>query len=55
MSGLLQLSEGTHLTVDETQLKTGTLNSVGVENVRLLKTLLESQKVEDKYFFVCTM
>ncbi|KAL1823930.1 hypothetical protein ACET3Z_010708 [Daucus carota] len=44
--GLLQLTEGTHLTVDETQLQTGTLNSVGVENIRLLKILLESQKVD---------
>lgn len=52
VSGPLQLSEGTHLTVDETQLHTGTLNSVGVENVRLLKTLLESQKVKAKYINV---
>ncbi|KAL8148561.1 mini-chromosome maintenance complex-binding protein isoform X2 [Apium graveolens] len=46
VSGPLQLSEGTHLIVDATELQTGTLNSVGVENVRLLKTLLESQKVD---------
>lgn len=52
MSAPLQLSEGTHLTVDETQLQTGTLNSVGVENVRLLKILLESQKVKAKYIYV---
>ena len=55
MPGLLQLTEGTHLTVDETQLQTGTLNSVGVENIRLLKILLESQKVRVKvYLCVCT-
>lgn len=30
---------------DETQLEAGTLNSVGVENARLLKTLMEMQKV----------
>lgn len=44
--GVLQLAEGTHLTIDETQLQTGILNSIGVENARLLKNLLESQKVD---------
>ncbi|KAH7841269.1 hypothetical protein Vadar_027775 [Vaccinium darrowii] len=46
MSGVLQLAEGSHLTIDETHLQAGTLNTVGVENVRLLKNLLELQKVE---------
>ncbi|XP_059666822.1 mini-chromosome maintenance complex-binding protein-like isoform X2 [Cornus florida] len=46
VSGVLQLAEGSHLTIDETQLQAGTLNSIGVENVRLLKSLMESQKVE---------
>ncbi|KAA8533987.1 hypothetical protein F0562_031504 [Nyssa sinensis] len=46
VSGVLQLAEGTHLTIDETQLQAGTLNSTGVENARLLKNLMESQKVE---------
>ncbi|KAL3717919.1 hypothetical protein ACJRO7_003105 [Eucalyptus globulus] len=46
VSGLMQLPEGTHLTIDETQLEAGTLNSVGVENARLLKYLSEYQKVE---------
>lgn len=41
----MQLPEGTHLTIDETQLEVGTLNSVGVENARLLKYLSEYQKV----------
>lgn len=45
VAGVLQLAEGSHLTIDETQLKAGTLNSVGVENARLLKTLMELQKV----------
>lgn len=31
--------------VDETQLEAGTLNSVGVENARLLQNLTELQKV----------
>ncbi|XP_010253131.1 PREDICTED: mini-chromosome maintenance complex-binding protein-like isoform X1 [Nelumbo nucifera] len=46
VTGVLQLAEGTHLTIDETQLKAGTLNSIGVENVRLLKNLMEWQKVD---------
>lgn len=45
-SGILQLAEGSHLTIDETQLQAGTLNSTGVENTRVLKSLLELQKVE---------
>ncbi|PHT78253.1 Mini-chromosome maintenance complex-binding protein [Capsicum annuum] len=45
-SGILQLAEGSHLTIDETQLQAGTLNSTGVENARVLRNLLELQKVE---------
>ena len=41
----MQLAEGSHLIVDETKLEAGTLNSVGVENARLLKNLMELQKV----------
>lgn len=44
--GVLQLAEGSHLIFDETCLETGTLNSAGVENARLLKALTELQKVE---------
>ncbi|KAI3470949.1 hypothetical protein Pfo_027612 [Paulownia fortunei] len=46
VSGFLQLAEGSHLTIDETPLRTGTLNSMGVENARILKNMMESQKVE---------
>ncbi|XAR66020.1 hypothetical protein NMG60_11012059 [Bertholletia excelsa] len=46
VSGILQLAEGSHMTIDETKLQAGTLNSVGIENARLLKDLLELQKVE---------
>ncbi|XP_022890993.1 mini-chromosome maintenance complex-binding protein [Olea europaea var. sylvestris] len=46
VSGVLQLAEGSHLTMDETELQAGTLNSTGVENARVLKSLMESQKVE---------
>ncbi|CAL5204217.1 unnamed protein product [Lathyrus oleraceus] len=45
-TGVLQLAEGSHLIVDETQLEAGTLNSVGVENASLLKNLMEMQKVD---------
>ncbi|KAK6145683.1 hypothetical protein DH2020_022503 [Rehmannia glutinosa] len=46
VSGILQLAEGSHLTIDETPLQSGTLNSTGVENARILKNMMESQKVE---------
>ncbi|KAK9063319.1 hypothetical protein SSX86_017189 [Deinandra increscens subsp. villosa] len=44
--GVLQCAEGSHFTIDETELQSGTLNSNGVENTRLLKDLMEFQKVE---------
>ncbi|KAK3230044.1 hypothetical protein Dsin_001925 [Dipteronia sinensis] len=44
--GVLQLTEGSHLIIDETKLEAGTLNSNGVENTTLLKNLMEFQKVE---------
>ncbi|GFZ15094.1 E2F target protein 1 [Actinidia rufa] len=46
VSGVIQLAEGSHVTIDETQLQAGTLKAVGVENTRLLKNLMELQKVE---------
>ncbi|KAK8936132.1 Mini-chromosome maintenance complex-binding protein [Platanthera zijinensis] len=46
VTGVLQLAQGTHLTIDETHLETGMLNSVGVENASLLRHLLEWQTVE---------
>ncbi|KAA8539502.1 hypothetical protein F0562_026194 [Nyssa sinensis] len=46
VSGVLQLAEGSHLTIDETQLQAGTLNSTGVGNAGLLKNLMELQNVE---------
>ncbi|WMV33685.1 hypothetical protein MTR67_027070 [Solanum verrucosum] len=45
-SGILQLAEGSHLTIDETQLQEGRLNPIGLENARVLQSLLEHQKVE---------
>lgn len=44
--GILQLADGSHLTIDETTLQAGMLNSTGVENARVLKNMMESQKVE---------
>ncbi|XP_020107976.1 mini-chromosome maintenance complex-binding protein [Ananas comosus] len=44
--GALQLAQGTHLTIDETNMQCGTLNSKGVENASLLKHLMEWQTVE---------
>lgn len=46
VTGVLQLPQGTHLTFDETLLRSGSLTSKGVENTVLLKTLMESQMVE---------
>lgn len=40
--------------IDETQLQTGTLSSVGVENARLLKSLMELQKVFVLVQPICT-
>ncbi|KAK9059703.1 hypothetical protein SSX86_020407 [Deinandra increscens subsp. villosa] len=44
--GVLQCAEGSHFTIDETELQSGTLNSKGVENAQLLKDLMEFQKVD---------
>ncbi|CAL5329326.1 unnamed protein product [Camellia sinensis] len=44
LSGVLQLAEGSHTMIDETHLQEGALNSVGVENARLIKNLMELQK-----------
>ncbi|XP_078177648.1 E2F target protein 1 (ETG1) [Carex rostrata] len=49
--GVLQLAIGTHLTFDETVMQSGTLNSKGVENVQLLKHLMEHQTVEYDFQF----
>lgn len=46
---MLQLAQGTHLTIDETRMQNGTLSSNGVENARLLKHLLEWQKVSSDF------
>lgn len=45
VTGAIQLAEGTHLTLDETALQTGTLGTIGVQNLEVLKHLLQWQKV----------
>ncbi|VFQ77499.1 unnamed protein product [Cuscuta campestris] len=51
ITGVLQFADGTHLTIDETQLQAGNLNSTGVENTQLLKNLLDMQKVAYDFTF----
>lgn len=46
ISGLLQLSEGTFLILDETALETGQLNPKGTQNIQNLAYLLVWQKVQ---------
>lgn len=44
-AGLLQLTEGTQLVLDECVMESGTLNAQGVRNVTALGHLLQSQTV----------
>ncbi|KAI5644168.1 mini-chromosome maintenance replisome factor domain-containing protein [Phthorimaea operculella] len=45
-SGVLQLSAGTHLVLDETQMSAGRLDHAGVTNVAALGHLINNQRVE---------
>jgi hypothetical protein len=45
VSGLLQLSSGTHLTLDETVLDNGQLNADGLKNLTTLGHLIKTQSV----------
>ncbi|KAL6263858.1 hypothetical protein P5V15_003939 [Pogonomyrmex californicus] len=51
-SGILQLSNNTHLVIDETGLTTGTLTTTGKENYKALSDLLMFQKLmyDFKYY-----
>ena len=51
VAGVLQLAEGTHLTLDETHMQAGVLDSNGVENTRLLKHLMDWQMVTLVFIF----
>ncbi|KAK3921244.1 Mini-chromosome maintenance complex-binding protein [Frankliniella fusca] len=50
-SGLLQLSDNTHLIVDETRLEAGKLDASGVGNVQALRTLITHQIVNYDFQF----
>ncbi|KAF4525274.1 hypothetical protein B566_EDAN009357 [Ephemera danica] len=50
-SGLLQLSEGTHLILDETKLSTGRLGDLGTRNMLALQTLISKQKLDYDFQF----
>ncbi|OWM69883.1 mini-chromosome maintenance complex-binding protein [Punica granatum] len=52
ITGVMQVPDNSHLIIDETQLNVGTLNSVGIDNARVLKDLIELQKVvyDFKYY-----
>uniref|UniRef100_H2YM22 Mini-chromosome maintenance complex-binding protein n=1 Tax=Ciona savignyi TaxID=51511 RepID=H2YM22_CIOSA len=52
--GFLQLSGGTHLVIDETQLHPGSLDPMGVKNVQALSSLMTSQKVDYDFQFYAT-
>uniref|UniRef100_A0A4P6D665 Mini-chromosome maintenance complex-binding protein n=1 Tax=Rhodnius prolixus TaxID=13249 RepID=A0A4P6D665_RHOPR len=50
-TGLLQLSEHTHLVIDETKLEVGKLEEKGVKNIQALKCLIENQKLDYDFKF----
>lgn len=45
-AGPLQLSRGTHLVVDETAMRAGSLSSVGLKNLDSLKRVISEQEVQ---------
>ncbi|MCO5600015.1 hypothetical protein L7F22_054123 [Adiantum nelumboides] len=51
VTGDVQLADGTHLMLDETALKSGQLTEIGLQNVHILKNLMEWQKVEYDFEF----
>ena len=53
-SAVLQLSEGTHLIVDETAMETGQLKETGVSNVTALSHVISWQKLEYDFNFYRT-
>ncbi|XP_022246309.1 mini-chromosome maintenance complex-binding protein-like isoform X1 [Limulus polyphemus] len=46
ISGILQLSDHTHLVIDETSLSTGQLEAKGVQNITALGNLIKWQRVD---------
>eukprot|EP00096_Caligus_rogercresseyi_P012514 TRINITY_DN5267_c0_g1_i1.p1 TRINITY_DN5267_c0_g1~~TRINITY_DN5267_c0_g1_i1.p1 ORF type:complete len:627 (-),score=197.35 TRINITY_DN5267_c0_g1_i1:48-1928(-) len=51
VAGMLQLSPGTHLILDETQLDTGKLSADGLKNLTALGNIINWQKVEYNFNF----
>ena len=51
VTGLLQLSKGTHLILDETKMSNGELNPDGVRNLTSLGMLINWQKVEYNFSY----
>ncbi|XP_032220134.1 mini-chromosome maintenance complex-binding protein [Nematostella vectensis] len=54
MSGMLQLSNGTELVLDETAMEAGQLNATGVQNVTSLGNLMSWQKLAYDFNFYKT-
>lgn len=50
-SGVLQLSKGTILMLDETSMEAGTLNADGVENLKAIGNVIQWQKVDYNFQF----
>lgn len=51
VSGLLQLSQHTHLVVDETELTAGQLDTRGVQNLTALGNVINWQKTDYDFKF----
>ena len=51
VSGLLQLSNGTHLVLDETAMRDGQLNQQGITNLTSLGQMIKLQSVEYDFGF----
>lgn len=43
-SGILQLSNNTHLVLDETRMETGRLNASGVKSIAAISNVIKNQK-----------
>ena len=50
-SGLLQLSQGTHLILDETKMNNGQLNQEGIKNLTSLGQMIKTQSVDYDFGF----
>ena len=53
MTGDIQLADGTHLMINEVDMKAGQLAEIGLQNVHSIKNLMEWQKVYNGYLWRC--